>query len=78
MDFKFFNVGFGSFVSAAKVVAIVDVNSAPAKRIVQGAYEQGVVIDATYGRKTRSAIVTDSGHVVLSSLQKAAVSRRVD
>ena len=49
MDFNFINVGFGSYVSAAKVVAIVGVHSAPVKRLIQSAYEQGVVIDATYG-----------------------------
>jgi len=77
MDFNFINVGLGSYVTADKVVAIVGVHSAPVKRLIQSAYEQGVVIDATYGRKNRTVIVADSGHIVLSCLRQETISRRV-
>ncbi len=78
MDFNFINVGFGSYVSASKVVAIVDAHSAPVKRLIQSAFEQRVVIDATYGRKNRSVIVAESGHIVLSYLQQETISRRAE
>ena len=65
---KLVNIGFGSMVSASRVVAIVSPDSAPVKRMIQETRERGMLIDATYGRKTASVFVTDSGHVILSAL----------
>lgn len=64
---KLINIGFGNLVSADKVVAIVSPESAPIKRMVQDAKEQGTLVDATYGRKTKSVIITDCGLTVLSA-----------
>lgn len=64
---KLINVGFGNMVSADRIIAIVSNESAPIKRIVQDAKEQGMVIDATFGRKTKSVIIMDSDHIVLSA-----------
>ena len=71
------NIGFGNLVSADKIVAIVAPDSAPIKRIVQDAKEQGLLIDATYGRKTRSVIITQSEHVVLSAINPESIGNRV-
>ena len=65
MDIKLINIGFGNIVSANRVVAIVSPESAPIKRLISDAREQGKLIDATYGRRTRAVIITDSGHIVL-------------
>lgn len=73
---KLINIGFGNMVSASRLVAIVSPESAPIKRIMQDAKEQGTLIDATYGRRTRAVILTDSGHVILSALQPETVANR--
>ena len=65
---KLINIGFGNMVSASRLIAIVSPESAPIKRIVQEARDKGVLIDATYGRKTASIFIMDSDHVVLSAL----------
>ena len=65
MCVKLINIGFGNMVSASKLVAIVSPESAPIKRIIQDARDKGVLIDATYGRRTRAVIVMDSDHVIL-------------
>ncbi len=71
------NIGFGNMVAAEKVVAIVSPESSPIKRIIQEAREgQGILIDATYGRRTRAVLVMDSGHVVLSPIQPETISHR--
>ena len=75
---KLFNIGFGNVVSSSRVIAIVSPESAPIKRIVQEAKENGMAIDATYGRKTRAVLVMDSDHVVLSALQADTVATRLD
>ena len=75
---KLLNVGFGNLVSASRLVAIVAPDSAPVKRMVQEARDQGRVIDATSGRRTRAVIVMDSGHVVLSPLQPETVAGRME
>jgi len=75
---KLINIGFGNMVSAARLVAIVSPESAPIKRIIQEAKDKGVLIDATYGRRTRAVIVTDSDHVILSAVQPETVANRVD
>ncbi len=74
---KLINVGFGNMVSANKIVAIVSPESAPIKRIIQEGRERGVLIDATYGRRTRAVIITDSDHVILSALQPETVANRI-
>ena len=72
------NIGFGNIVSANRLVAIVSPESAPIKRIIQEARDRGMLIDATYGRRTRSVIIMDSGHIILSSVQPETVAGRVD
>ena len=74
---KLINIGFGNMISAARLVAVVGPDSAPVKRIVQDVRERGLLIDATYGRRTRSVLIMDSGHVVLSALQPETVSGRL-
>lgn len=78
MDLNFIKIGFGNFMSANKIIAIIDSNSSPVKRIIQNARVQGLVIDVTFGRKTRAVIIADSGHIVLSSLQQKAIARHLD
>ena len=65
---KLINIGFGSMLAAGRVLAIVEPDSAPIKRVVQEARERGMLIDATYGRKTASIFIMDSDHVILSAL----------
>ena len=75
---KLINIGFGNMVSANRLgVAIVSPESAPIKRIIQDARERGTLIDATYGRRTRAVIITDSDHVVLSAVQPETVANRL-
>lgn len=75
---KLINIGFGNMVSASRLVAIVSPESAPIKRIIQDAKERGMLIDATYGRRTRAVIVTDSDHVILSAIQPETVANRMN
>lgn len=75
---KLINIGFGNMVSANRVVAVVSPESAPIKRVIQDAKERGTLIDATYGRRTRAVIVTDSDHVVLSAIQPETVANRLN
>lgn len=77
MLMRLINIGFGNMVSANRLVAIVSPESAPIKRIIQDARDKGTLIDATYGRRTRAVIVTDSDHVVLSALQPETVANRL-
>ena len=74
---KLINIGFGNIVAADHMVAVVSPESAPIKRIITEAREKGVLIDATYGRKTRSVIICDSEHVVLSAVQTETVASRL-
>ena len=74
---KLINIGFGNMVSANRLVAIVSPESAPIKRIVSDARDKGVLIDATYGRRTRAVIITDSDHVILSAVQPETVANRL-
>lgn len=71
------NVGFGSMVSAQRLIAVVGPDSAPIKRMIQEAREAGNLIDATYGRKTKAVLIMDSDHVVLSALQPESVAARM-
>ncbi|MCL4352215.1 MAG: DUF370 domain-containing protein [Firmicutes bacterium] len=77
MDIKLVNIGFGNIVSANRIVAIVSPDSAPIKRIITEARDQGVLVDATYGRRTRAVIITDSDHVILSAVQPETVANRL-
>lgn len=72
------NIGFGNLVAANRIVAIVGPDSAPIKRIIQEAREQGVLIDATYGRRTRAVIMMDSGNAILSAIQPETVANRLN
>lgn len=75
---KLINIGFGNMVASGRLVAIVSPESAPIKRIVQEARDRGVLIDGTYGRRTRAVLITDSDHVVLSALQPETVAARFE
>jgi len=72
------NIGFGNIVSAERIISIVSPESAPIKRIVQEAKDSKMAIDATYGRRTRSVLIMDSGHIILSAVQPETVASRVD
>ena len=74
---KLINIGFGNLVSADRLVAVVGPDSAPIKRMVQEARDRGVLIDATYGRRTRAVLIMDSDHIVLSALQPETVAGRL-
>ena len=73
---KLVNIGFGNMVSARRVVAIVSPESAPVKRLGQEARERGMLIDASFGRKTKAVLVMDSGHVIWSSLPTGQIAAR--
>jgi len=74
---KMINIGFGNMVSAERIIAIVSPESAPIKRIISDAREKSLLIDATYGRRTRAVIVTDNGCIVLSAIQPETVAGRL-
>lgn len=78
MAAKLLNVGFGNMVAVARVIAIVDPGSAPMKRLKDEAKQAGKLVDATNGRRTRSIIVTDSDHVVLSAIQTETLAQRFE
>ncbi len=77
MHIKLINIGFGNIVSANRIIAIVSPESAPIKRIIGEARDRGMLVDATYGRRTRAVIITDSGHVILSAVQPETVKHRL-
>lgn len=77
MDIKLINIGFGNIVAASRVIAVVSPDSAPIKRIIQEARDSEHLIDASYGRRTRSAIIMDSDHVVLSAVQPETIAHRM-
>ncbi|GAB6275077.1 MAG: DUF370 domain-containing protein [Peptococcaceae bacterium] len=78
MEIKLVNIGFGNIVSANRIVAIVSPESAPIKRVINEARDRGMLVDATYGRRTRAVIVTDSDHIILSAVQPETVAHRLD
>ena len=78
MSIRLINIGFGNIVSAGRVIAIVSPESAPIKRIISDARDRGMLVDATYGRRTRAVVITDSDHVVLSAIQPETVANRMD
>ena len=73
---KLLNIGFGSMISANRVLAMMDPASAPIKRIVQEAKERGMLVDASYGRSTRTVILMDTDHVILSAQEPEELARR--
>ena len=75
---KLLNIGFGNMVSTDRLVAIVSPDSAPVKRMIQEGRDRGMLIDATYGRKTRSVVIMDSDHIVLSAIQPDTVAARLN
>lgn len=75
---KLINIGFGNMISASRLIAMVSPDSAPIKRVIQDARDKGMLIDATYGRKTKTVIIMDSGHVILSSVVTGTVSARIE
>ena len=74
---KFINIGFGNMVSAGRIVAIASPDSAPVKRLVQDARDDGRVIDVSCGRRTRAVIITDSDHIILSAIQTETITNRL-
>lgn len=77
MDIKLVNIGFGNIVAANRIISIVSPESAPIKRIIQEARDKGMLVDATYGRRTRAVVVVDSGHIILSAVQPETVANRL-
>ena len=75
---KLINIGFGNLVSAERIVSIVSPESAPIKRMIQDVRDRGLLIDASFGRSTRSVIVTDSGNLILSSLAPEILAQRAE
>ena len=75
---RFINVGFGNMVAAERITILASPDSAPMKRLVQDAKDDGRAIDVTCGRRTRAIIITDSEHVVLSALQPETIANRLD
>ena len=73
---KLINIGFGSMIAAHRVLAIVDPDSAPIKRVVQEAKDRGMLVDASYGRKTKAVILMDTDHVILSAMTPDVLSGR--
>ena len=78
MSIKLINIGFGNMVSANRIIAVVSPESAPIKRLIQETREKRLLIDATYGRKTRAVIVTDSDHIILTAVQPETIGNRLN
>ncbi|MCQ2445887.1 MAG: DUF370 domain-containing protein [Clostridia bacterium] len=76
-DIKLVNIGFGNMVSANRLIAIIGPDSAPIKRVVTEARERGRLIDASWGRRTRAELISDSGHVILSAIQSETIANRL-
>ncbi len=76
-EIKLINIGFGNIVMSNRIISIVSPESAPIKRLIQEAREKGLLIDATYGRRTRAVIITDSEHIVLSAIQPETIANRI-
>ena len=73
---KLVNIGFGSMVAALRILAVVDPDSAPIKRVIQEARDRGMLIDASYGRKTKAVILMDTDHVILSAIPSETIGAR--
>lgn len=75
---KLINIGFGSMIAAGRMLAVVSPDSAPVKRVVQEARDRGMLIDASYGHKTKSVILMDTDHVILSAVEPEVISTRAE
>lgn len=75
---KLINIGFGNMLSTSRIITVVSPDSAPIKRLIQEAKERGMLIDASYGRRTRAVIVMDSDHVILSAILPVSIASRVN
>ena len=75
---KLINIGFGSLLAAERMLSVLDPDSAPIKRVVQEAKERGMLIDASYGHKTKAVILMDTDHVILSALTPDMIGRRME
>ena len=73
---KLINIGFGNLVSASRLLSVISPDSAPVKRLVQEARDRGMLIDASFGRKTKSVLVMDTDHVILSALEPKTIANR--
>jgi hypothetical protein len=71
------NIGFGNLISTSHLIAVILPDSAPSKRLVQNGKDQGIVIDATHGKKTKSILIMDSGHIILSALTSETIGKRI-
>lgn len=78
MSIKLINIGFGNIVSANRIIAVVSPESAPIKRLIQEGRDKGLLIDATYGRRTRAVIITDSDHIILTAVQPETIANRLN
>ncbi len=74
---KLINIGFGNMVSSNRLLALVSPDSAPIKRLIQEAKDRGMLIDASYGRRTRAVIIMDTDHVILSAIQPETIANRM-
>ena len=74
---KLINIGFGNMVSAGRIIAVISPDSAPIKRVISDARDKSLLIDATYGRRTRAVIITDNGSIVLSAIQPETIAGRL-
>ena len=74
---KLINIGYGNMISSSRLLSIVSPESAPIKRIVQEARDRGMLIDATYGRRSRAVIIMDTDHVILSAIQPETIAGRL-
>lgn len=75
---KFINIGFGNMVAANRVIAVVSPDSSPIKRAIREAEDKGLLINATYGRRTRAVVIMDSEHIVLSAILPETISKRLE
>ena len=75
---RFISIGYGNLVNAKKIISIINFDAAPIKRMVQNAKDTGMAVDATCGRKTKSVVVMDSGHVLLSALLPETIAKKVE
>lgn len=78
MSIRLLNIGFGNIVAANRMIAAVSPESAPVKRLIQDSRDKGLLVDATYGRRTRAVIITDSGHIILTALQPETIASRLN
>jgi regulator of extracellular matrix RemA (YlzA/DUF370 family) len=78
MSIKLINIGFGNIVSADRIITVVSPESAPIKRLIQEGRERGLLVDATYGRRTRAVIITDSDHIILTAVQPETIANRLN